>query len=115
MSTRKPSKQTKRITELEQQVCSLGDHPVGTTPTDFDIQLQHSRASCLSALRIWNDPETKFRTGAFSLMFVTAWNSLALALLQLSKTEWRQLKDGKPNTREGVEVLLNTRDLVSQA
>ena len=115
VSTNKPSKQTDRISDLEQQVRSLGGHPVGTDPTDVEIQLQHSRAACLSALRIWNDPGAAFRTGSFSLLFVTAWNSLALALLQRSGAEWRILRDGKPVMRDRVEVALDTIELVSQA
>ena len=115
VSTSKPSKQTDRISELELQVRSLGSHPVGTHPTDIEVQLQHSRAACLAALRIWNDPQASFRTGSFSLLFVAAWNSLALALLQTAGIEWRRLDAGKPVLREGLEVSLDTMDLVSRA
>jgi hypothetical protein len=36
----------------------------------------------MAALRIWNDPTARFRTGGFALLFVAAWNSLAIAALQ---------------------------------
>ena len=82
METSRQSRQTDRIADLETQVVSLGAHPVGAKEVEWQAQLQQARASCLDALRIWNDPTSAFRTGAFSLLFVTAWNSLALASLQ---------------------------------
>ncbi len=115
VSTTRPSRQTDRISDLEKQVRSLGGHPVGAEPTDMEIQLQHSRAACLSALQVWNDPDSGFRTGGFSLQFVTAWNSLSLALLQRDGVEWRKLKSGVPVVRQGVEQALDTGDLIGLA
>lgn len=115
VSTNKPSKQTDRIGDLERQLRSLGVHPAGVDPTNAEIQLQHSRSACLSALRIWNDPDETFRSGAFSLLFITAWNSLALAVLERDSTDWRKLKDGEPVLRDGVEQSLDTRELVALA
>ncbi len=112
VSTTKRSKQTDRIADLEQQVRSLGSHPVGVDPTQTEIQLQHGRAACLGALHVWNDPDAGFRTGGFALQFVTAWNSLALALLQRDDIEWRKIKDGVPVVRDGVEQSLDTADLI---
>jgi hypothetical protein len=37
---------------------------------------------CAASGVTWNDPVARFRTGAFSLLFVTAWNSLAIATIQ---------------------------------
>ena len=115
IDTAKQSKQTKRIADLEQQVCSLGSHPVGREPEGFESQLQHSRAACLLALRVWNDPQASFKTSAFALLLVTAWNSLALALLQRDGVEWRRSQDGEPVMRQGLEMSLGTDKLVSQA
>lgn len=116
ISTNKPSRQTDNISNLKRQVRSLGAHPIGDEPTEIEIQLQHSREACLSALRIWNDPTTTFRTGAFSLLFVTAWNSLALAKLQRDGIEWRKMDpQGQPIIRDGVEQALATDKLIHRA
>lgn len=113
--TTRRSKQTDRISDLERQVRSLGAHPVGVAPSEVERHLQHSRAACLSALRVWNDPDSPFRTGGFALFFVTAWNSLALAILHRDGGEWRKLKIGQPVIRDGVEETLDTIDLVRSA
>lgn len=115
VSTSKRSKQTTRIEDLERQIRSAGFHPVGTTPTSHETQVQHARAACLSAVRIWNDPDGTFRTGAFALLLVVAWNSLALAVLQRDGVEWRKTKNGKPIIRNGSEQTLDTADLVQTA
>ena len=116
LPTTNPSKQTVRIQELERQVRSLGQHPINTNPSEELIQLQHAREACLSALQIWNDPAKPFRTGAFSLLFVTAWNSLLLAILLRKGEEWRELdKTGKPIIKEGLEKSLSTHELTNRA
>jgi len=70
----------------------------------------------MAGLRIWNDPTARFRTGAFSLLFVTAWNSLAIAVLQRDGAEWRELDDhGEPVTVAGVERALTTGELLERA
>ena len=116
LPTTNPSKQTVRIRELERQVRSLGEHPINTNPSEELIQLQHAREACLSALQIWNDPAKPFRTGAFSLLFVTAWNSLLLAILLRKGEEWRELdKTGKPIIKEGLEKSLSTHELTNRA
>lgn len=115
ISTNKPSRQTDKISNLKRQVRSLGAHPIGDEPTEIEIQLQHSREACLSALRIWNDPTTTFRTGAFSLLFVTAWNSLALAKLQRDGIEWRKMDSQDQPISDGVEQALATGKLIHLA
>ena len=116
-STNRPSKQTDRISLLEQQVRGLGGIPVGRDHEPWEVQLQHARESCLSALRIWNDPVAMFRTGGFSLLLVTAWNSLAIAVIQQGHGEWRKLNaDGTIQVgRNGEEQSRETSDLVGQA
>ena len=110
------SKQTGRIVELEKQVFSLGALPVGADEVNWQIQLRQARALCLDALRVWNDPTSVFRTGAFSLLFVAAWNSLALAVLQSEEREWRQLdSSGKPLTDNGAAPSLPTLELIKEA
>jgi hypothetical protein len=71
----------------------------------------------MAAIRIWNDPTARFRTGAFSLLFVTAWNSLAIAALQRNGSEWRKLdsKTREPIIFDGAEQSMDTRDLMDGA
>lgn len=116
VSTRKPSKQTDRIADLERQVRGLGAHPVGAEPPLWEVQLQHARESCVAALRVWNDPIGCFRTAGFSLLFVTAWNSLAIALVERAGGEWRKLNpDGSPVIVNGAEQAMDTVPLISGA
>ncbi|MDE0606304.1 MAG: hypothetical protein OXH78_04005 [Acidimicrobiaceae bacterium] len=116
VETSRRSRQTDRITDLEKQIVSLGAHPVGTKKVEWQAQLQQARASCLEALRVWNDPTSSFRTGAFALLFVTAWNSLALASLQRDGKEWRRLdSSGEPSLFDGAEQSLDTLQLISTA
>jgi hypothetical protein len=70
----------------------------------------------MAALRVWNDPMATFRAQNFALLFVTAWNSVALALLQRAGREWRALDDdGHPILVEGREKAKETADLVAVA
>ena len=116
VETSRPSRQTDRIADLETQILSLGALPVGAEEVDWQVQLQQARASGLEALRIWNDPTGAFRTGAFSLLFVTAWNSLALALLQREGQEWSRLNaSGGPALVDGAEQSLDTLELINRA
>jgi hypothetical protein len=117
VSTSRPSRQTDRIAELERQVRALGSIPVGRDVEPWEVQLLHARESCLAALRVWNDPVARFRTGAFSLLFVTAWNGLAIAAVQRAHGEWRKL-NGDGSVRVGVngeEQSRETSDLVGEA
>lgn len=117
VSTSRPSKQTDRIAGLERQIKGLGGTPMGREEEPWEVQLQHARESCLAALRIWNDPVARFRTGAFSLLFVTAWNSLAIANVLRTGGECRKLDDqGKVKlARSGAEQTRDTTDLVAEA
>ncbi len=109
ISTTKPSKQTNRIQVLERQIRGLGAHPIDSKEERWEVSLRHARASCLEALRVWNDPSCTFRTGAFSLLFVTAWNALAIALLERRGELWWDL------SADPGAVSLPTRDLISAA
>jgi hypothetical protein len=117
LSTSRRSKQSDRIGDLEQQVRRLGGRPAGATLKEWEDQLQHARDSALAALRAWNDPTATFRTQAFSLLFVAAWNALAIAILQKREEEWRELDDkGRPVfTPDGAEKALDTNDLMLRA
>ena len=116
ISTTKPSKQTENIADLQRQIRGLGAIPLGSQPAEWELQLRHARESCLAALRSWNDPTGRFRAGAFALMFVTAWNSLAIAVQQKTGGEWRKLStDGTPTMHDGVEQSLDTKELVALA
>lgn len=115
-STTKPSRQTDRIGELEAAIRRSGRVPPGAKPSRWEVQLQHARSAALAALRAWNDPTSVFRTGSFSLLLVTAWNSLAIAILQERKAEWRELdKSGQPTLFEGMEKSRDTLDLINEA
>lgn len=112
-STSRASKQTDRIGQLEQQLRRLGAAPNGARVEAWEPALQHARSACLAGLRIWNDPSGSFRTAGFSLHFVAAWNSLAIALLMKCGGEWRQLdEDGNPEMKDGEEKARNTMEMV---
>ena len=115
-STSRPSPQSDRIGDLQGQLRKLGVTPDGVDIADWEVQLQHARAACFQALRVWNDPMGTYRAGTFALLFVAAWNSLAIALLQIRGEEWRQLDElGSPIQRDGSEQTLTTMDLVERA
>lgn len=116
VETTRKSKQTDRIGDLEAQIHGLGRSPIGIDPPGWEVQLLHARNACLSGLRVWNDPQERFRTGTFALLFVTAWNSLAISLLQRDEHEWRKLEaDGSPMLREGVEQADDTMALIGRS
>lgn len=113
VATTRPSKQTDRISELESQLRRRGVVPPGTKTAEWENQLQHARNAALAALKAWNDPTAAFRTGTFALLFVTAWNSLAIAILQLRNGEWRALdEEGNPTLFGGVERSRETLELI---
>ena len=60
---------------------------------------------------------TRFRTGAFSLLFVTAWNSLAIAAVERAGGEWRKVNDDGAIRvgRNGEEQARETSDLLGEA
>jgi hypothetical protein len=90
--------------------------PPVAVPTTPEEHMERARTVCLLALAAWNDTGRPFRTGAFVTPFLTAWNSLAIAVLQRSGTEWRILKDGKPSKRRsGAERSLDLVTLIDQA
>ncbi len=116
VSTKKTAKSTTQIEELERQVRSLGAQPMTCVAREWELQLAHSRQTMLSALRIWNDPTTASRTGAFALLLVAAWNALALARLQRDEREWRKLdNDGEPVKVAGVPQAIDTREAIDLA
>lgn len=116
VSTTHPSKQTDRIGVLEGQLRRLGVAPDGVVLDDWESQLQHGRNAAISALRTWNDPTATFRTQNFALLFVTAWNSVALALLLRDGGEWRTLtEDGAPVLIDGREKAKEPGELVAAA
>ncbi len=116
VSTNRPSKQTDRIATLEAQLRRLGEVPVGSELTDWEAQLQHGRHAAVAAIRAWNDPVATFRTETFALLFVTSWNSIAIAMLQRAGAEWRDLDEsGTPRLIDGRERAMETGQLVAAA
>lgn len=115
-STTRPSKQTDRIEQLEGELRRRGHSPPGALLAEWEEDLQHSRRACLAALRLWNDPTAEFRTAGFSLLFVTAWNALAIAILKKTRKEWRKLdRSGNPTLFDGVAQSRDTMMLISDA
>ena len=109
------SKLSDRVSDLEGQVRSLGHVPVGALEERWERPLIHARQSCLSALRVWNDPTASFRTEAFALLLVTAWNALCIAILQKHSEEWRKTDEsGVPIQIDGVDQALDTGQLVAK-
>lgn len=116
VSTNKPAKSSTSIKRLERQVRSLGGQPVTVEPCEWEIQLAHSREAMLAALRVWNDPVARFRTGAFSLLLVTAWNALALARLQRDGIDWWKVNEqGDPVRIDGVLQAMDTSHAMARA
>jgi hypothetical protein len=106
VTTRRRSKQSERIDDLEAQIRGLGRHPAGRTPLSWEVQLQHGREACLAALQTWNDPSAVFRTGTFSLLLVVAWNSLTIAMIDRSGGDWRDSASGRPDHARDVMDLV---------
>jgi hypothetical protein len=116
VATNRPSKQTDRISELEAQLRRLGVAPTGAELEEWEEQLHHGRHAALAALRAWNDPLAPFRTQAFALLLVAAWNSVALSVLERAGDEWRELDDtGQPRLVSGRQVAKTTGELVGAA
>lgn len=116
VATTKQSKQTDRIALLESQLRGLGVAPVGRDLEEWELQLDHGRHAALAALRVWNDPAATFRTETFALLFVTAWNSVSIAVLQRAGQEWRDLDDaGNPRAAGGQDRAMETLDVVAAA
>jgi hypothetical protein len=105
VSTRKQSKQSSQIEDLQRQVRRLGQVPINDDSVQEWIpQLLHARNSALAALRVWNDPTAGFRTETFALLFATAWNALCSAILQQAGKDWIARDD------EGNIAQINGRD-----
>lgn len=115
VSTSKPSKQSDRIELLETQLLRSGVVPAGSRLNDEQAQLMHARHAALSALRVWNDPLATFKTGTFALLFVAAWNSLALAIALRDGWEWREMAGDGPVVIGADEKALPTEKLVGKA
>jgi hypothetical protein len=116
VATNRPSKQTDRIELLEAQLRRLGVAPHGTGLEEWELQLHHGRHAALAGLRAWNDPTGLFRTETFAVLFVAAWNSVAIALLQRAGQEWRDLDEtGNPKIVDGRERAHDTGPLIDLA
>lgn len=116
VSTNRPSKQTDRIATLESQLRRYGVTPDGVECPVWEAQLHHCRRAAIAALRAWNDPTASFRTESFALHFVTAWNSFAIALLQLDEVGWWACDEaGHPEQIDGRDKAKDTHELVGLA
>ena len=78
---------TARIERLEVLLRARGVSPTaaGDLAEEYRL-LANARESALAALRIYNDPVAGYRTEAFIVLMVGAWNSLLQAMLERSGT-----------------------------
>lgn len=106
-----------RVEELESQLRdperqsaadrdSAGERPI----------LANARESALAALRIYNDPVAGYRTEAFILLMVTAWNSLLQAILERAGVDYYERdSNGGQVLIDGQPKVLGTPQLIGKA
>ncbi len=115
VKTETKSSQTEHIERLEGLLRVNGISP--TEAGDLDEQyrvLAKARESALSAVRGYNDPLAGFRTEAFVVLMVIAWNSLFQAMLERDGIDYwardsggAQVKiDERPKAKETWELAL---------
>lgn len=120
VKTSRRTKQSDRFAEFASEFPLPGEEESDdvtpqTAPTTPEEYIERARTVCLLALAAWNDTGRPFRTGAFATPFLTAWNSLAVAVLQRDDLEWRMMKDGKPVRRGGADRPLDLVTLIDLA
>jgi hypothetical protein len=109
-----------RIERLEARLRQFGIPPDGDDALwTWESQLFHARESMLEAIRCWNDPVSRFRSSTFSLLGVTAWNALAIALLMRDGRCWWDSPDAAFDQAGETDPIepksLGTRELLALA
>jgi len=115
--TEKQSKQSARIVELEAHLRVNGISPTKASdlPEEYRL-LAKSRESAFAALRVYNDPQAKFRTETFIILMVVAWNSLLQAILEHSGIDYHERdKKGAQRLLGDHAKVLSTRELFKKA
>jgi hypothetical protein len=109
VKTETKSSQTQHIERLEGLLRANGISPTDAGDLDEHHRiLAKARESALSAVRGYNDPLAGFRTEAFVVLMVIAWNSLFQAILERDGIDYwvrdakgAQVKiDGRPKVEE---------------
>ena len=117
VETERKSLQTARIERLEALLRARGVSPTvaGDLAEEYRL-LANARESALAALRIYNDPLAGYRTEAFIVLMVGAWNSLLQAILERSGIDYYERDEsGAQVLIDGRAKVLATWDLVSLA
>ena len=89
VETERQSTQSARIAHLEALLRANGISPTEAwdLPEEYRL-LAKSRESVLAAVRVYNDPDARFRTETFVVLMVIAWNSLLQAMLERSNVDY---------------------------
>ena len=117
IETERQSSQSVRIARLEALLRANGIAPTegGELAEEFRL-LAKSRESALAAVRIYNDPDARFRTETFIVLMVIAWNSLLQAMLERSNVDYYERDEtGSKVIVGGSEKVLGTWELVQLA
>ena len=101
--TERRSSQSIRISELEAILRAHGISPDDDGLAEEYRLLANARESALAAIRIYNDPLAGYRTEAFVVLMIGAWNSLLQAMLERSGTDYHERDE------DGSEVLIGER------
>ena len=116
IDTERKSVQSLRVERLERL---LHAHGIAVDPgeelSDESRLLARAREAALAALRVYNDPGAGFRTEAFILLMIVAWNSLAMALLEHRSISYLELEEGEPLLVDGRPRVLDTWQLINLA
>ena len=117
VETERKSLQTARIERLEALLRARGVSPTaaGDLAEEYRL-LANARESALAALRIYNDPLAGYRTEAFIVLMVGAWNSLLQAILERSGIDYYERDEsGAQVLIDGRAKVLATWELVKRA
>ncbi len=117
LETEKKSAQTEHVERLEALLRIHGVSPTEAGDLDEHFRLlAKARESGLQAVRIYNDPLSGFRTEAFVLLMVAAWNALMQAILERVNVDvYERDGDGKQILADGRPKVLGTRELAGLA
>ena len=107
VETERQSTQSARIAHLEALLRANGISPTeaGDLPEEYRL-LAKSRESALAAVRVYNDPDARFRTETFIVLMVIAWNSLLQSMLERSNVDYYE------RDKHGAQIVVGGRGKV---
>ncbi|MHB1640058.1 MAG: DUF3644 domain-containing protein [Candidatus Dormibacteria bacterium] len=83
---------------------------------DSESLVAAAREAALSAVRIYNDPAASFRTQAFIVLMIVAWNGLLQAILRRRSVEYYERDShGSPVLIDGQRKVSDTWQLIQLA